>query len=165
IRPCEQDHNAATLTKILTKEDGRIDWLKSAVEIERQVRAFDPWPGAWTVWSRGGKEIFIKILEARVGTIRHSEGALRFARGQAPRPKNLLEIPREVYPERSRRARNDEGEQNDEKGLAAGTVSEAGIITGDDLIEPMRLQLAGKRSMPWLEFLRGHKDFVGSVLK
>ena len=31
----------------LTRADGRIDWRRSAEEIERQVRAFDPWPGAW----------------------------------------------------------------------------------------------------------------------
>jgi methionyl-tRNA formyltransferase len=31
----------------LTREEGKLDWARSAVELERQVRAFTPWPGAW----------------------------------------------------------------------------------------------------------------------
>lgn len=45
----------------LTKEAGAIDWSRSAAEIERQVRAYDPWPGAYTWW-RGRK---LDMLEAR----------------------------------------------------------------------------------------------------
>jgi methionyl-tRNA formyltransferase len=48
------------------KEDGRIDWNKSAEEIERQVRAFFPWPGSYTFWEKLGKSIRMKILKARV---------------------------------------------------------------------------------------------------
>ena len=44
----KQDEDSATYAKKLTKEDGRIDWTKHAAQIERQVRAFDPWPGAYT---------------------------------------------------------------------------------------------------------------------
>lgn len=40
--------DGATETRQLTKDDGRIDWIKSAVEIERQVRAMWNWPRAWT---------------------------------------------------------------------------------------------------------------------
>jgi len=35
---------------MLEKEDGQIDWTKGAEEIDRQVRAFQPWPGAYTEW-------------------------------------------------------------------------------------------------------------------
>ena len=44
----EQDESAATLAPLLKKEDGLIDWTKSAVEIERRVRGLDPWPGSFT---------------------------------------------------------------------------------------------------------------------
>ena len=50
IESKEQDHKKATYSKIITKEDGRIDWNKSAEEIERQIRAFTPWPGSYTFW-------------------------------------------------------------------------------------------------------------------
>jgi methionyl-tRNA formyltransferase len=43
-----QDESAATPAPMLKKEDGLIDWRKSAVEIERRVRGFDPWPGSFT---------------------------------------------------------------------------------------------------------------------
>ena len=44
----KQDETRVTHAKKITKEDGRIDWTHSAVEIERQVRAFNPWPGTHT---------------------------------------------------------------------------------------------------------------------
>ncbi|MDO8443667.1 MAG: methionyl-tRNA formyltransferase [Candidatus Azambacteria bacterium] len=62
IKLIEQNHAEATYTKIIKKEDGKINWSKSAEEIERMVRAFYPWPAAWTIWE--GKTL--KILEAEV---------------------------------------------------------------------------------------------------
>lgn len=58
----EQDHVQATFTKILTRDDGRIDWKKPAIEIERMVRAYNPWPGTWTM--HGEKRL--KIITARI---------------------------------------------------------------------------------------------------
>lgn len=46
--PQEQNHVQATYTKMLKKEDGKIDWTKSPTEVERMARAYQPWPGAWT---------------------------------------------------------------------------------------------------------------------
>jgi methionyl-tRNA formyltransferase len=43
-----QDDRAATYVRPFTRADGWIDWRRSAVEIDRQVRALQPWPGAWT---------------------------------------------------------------------------------------------------------------------
>ena len=43
-----QDETRVTYARKFTKEDGRIDWTKSPAEIDRQVRAFNPWPGAFT---------------------------------------------------------------------------------------------------------------------
>jgi methionyl-tRNA formyltransferase len=48
IRPLPQDHSKATYAPPLKKEDGNIHWEKEAREIDRQVRAFNPWPGAFT---------------------------------------------------------------------------------------------------------------------
>ncbi len=50
IRAIPQDHSKATSAPPLKKEDGQIDWRKGAAEIDRQVRAFHPWPGAFTTW-------------------------------------------------------------------------------------------------------------------
>ncbi len=51
LRATEQVESAATLAPILKKEDGLIDWLQSAREIERRIRGLDPWPGSFTHWS------------------------------------------------------------------------------------------------------------------
>ena len=50
IRPIPQDHSKATYAPPLKKEDGHIRWEKEAKEIDRQIRAFNPWPGAFTKW-------------------------------------------------------------------------------------------------------------------
>ncbi|MCX5688036.1 MAG: methionyl-tRNA formyltransferase [Candidatus Omnitrophica bacterium] len=43
-----QDHSKATYAPKLKKEDGLIDWQKSADEINNRIRAFVPWPGCFT---------------------------------------------------------------------------------------------------------------------
>lgn len=57
-----QDEKRATYTKILTREDGEINWKKPAKEIEGQIRAFNPWPGTYAFHK--GKRL--KILKARL---------------------------------------------------------------------------------------------------
>lgn len=63
IVPRAQDEAEATYTKMLTKEDGKVD-LKTddSSEIERKLRAFTPWPGVWTLVE--GKRL--KILAAHL---------------------------------------------------------------------------------------------------
>ena len=48
IRPQKQDDSQATLAPILKKEDGRIDFRRSATDICNRLRGFQPWPGAYT---------------------------------------------------------------------------------------------------------------------
>jgi methionyl-tRNA formyltransferase len=63
IKPKPQEEKSATYSRIIRKKDGRIDWKKTtAQEIERQIRAFDPWPGTFFFW----KEKRIKILKAKI---------------------------------------------------------------------------------------------------
>ncbi len=58
LTPRAQDEAAATITRPLRREDGRLDPRRRAVELERQVRAYQPWPGSYletddgrlTVW-------------------------------------------------------------------------------------------------------------------
>lgn len=60
-----QNEADATYTPIIKKEDGRIDWRLSAITIERRIRAFNPWPSAYTTF--GGKllKVFKAHLEAQ----------------------------------------------------------------------------------------------------
>ncbi len=59
--PAEQDHAAATLAPRLKKEDGDLDWSVPAAEIDRRVRALDPWPGTTATLA----ERSLKVLRGR----------------------------------------------------------------------------------------------------
>jgi methionyl-tRNA formyltransferase len=57
IKPRPQDHEKATLAPILKKEDGRIDFRRTAQETCNRLRGFQPWPGAFTTFR--GKNLHI----------------------------------------------------------------------------------------------------------
>ena len=61
IAPAPQDESKATITRLLSREDGAIDWRMTAAQIARQARAYHPWPGSFTHW-RGR---LLKVLECR----------------------------------------------------------------------------------------------------
>jgi methionyl-tRNA formyltransferase len=47
IQPVPQPEEGATYAPMLKKEEGRLDFTRSAQELERRIRAFNPWPGAF----------------------------------------------------------------------------------------------------------------------
>ena len=67
VHPLYQDHSKATYAPPIKKEEGRIDWGKEAEEIDRQIRAFYPWPGAFTQWG----DRLLKICQGEVRKGRH----------------------------------------------------------------------------------------------
>lgn len=121
IKPVEQDHSRATYTKIIKKEDGKIDWSKSADEIERMTRGYYPWPDVWTVWS----DKILKILAADV----LADGDKKI--GEVFLTKN----------------------------------NKLAIKCGKDALIVNKLQLEGRKILTAREFLNGHKNFIGSILK
>ena len=64
ITPKPQREEEATYASMLKKEDGQIDWTRPAKSIERRVRAFYPWPSAYTYFK--GK--LLKVYRAMVVT-------------------------------------------------------------------------------------------------
>jgi methionyl-tRNA formyltransferase len=61
LPPRPQDNTRASLAPILKKEDGRIDFSRSAADIINRIRGFQPWPGAYTKFR--GKTL--QILKAQ----------------------------------------------------------------------------------------------------
>lgn len=61
LHPRPQDHTLATLAPILKKEDGRVDFQRSASENWNRLRGFQPWPGAFTTFRNKN----LQILKAR----------------------------------------------------------------------------------------------------
>jgi methionyl-tRNA formyltransferase len=73
IHPHPQDNSQATLAPILKKEDGLVDFSRSAVEIFNRIRGFQPWPGAYTKFR--GKTL--QIVKARPSTDALPQAELR----------------------------------------------------------------------------------------
>ncbi len=127
-----QDESKVTHTKIIKKEDGKIDWKNSAQEIERKVRAFYPWPGAFAFFEeenspKGIK--MLKILEAEV--LKQTE-------------KGPFGVPGKVY---------------------IASNEKIAVQAGKDFLIIKKLQLQGKSPTTSEDFLRGHVDFIGKILK
>jgi len=83
LKPQQQPLNSPTpLTKTIKKQAGKIDWMLPAEQIERQIRAYTPWPGAYCSWG----ERRLHILDAQaVGlptrlkpgqVVQHGNGAI-----------------------------------------------------------------------------------------
>lgn len=67
IKAQTQDHAQATFTKIINKEDGKINWQKPAQEIERLIRACAKWPGVFTEFKiKNTEEKKLKIIKAKI---------------------------------------------------------------------------------------------------
>lgn len=69
-----QDERSATYVRPFTRRDGWIDWRRPAVEIDRQVRALQPWPGAWT--SLDGRRLHVRAARPVPGVDDVPIGAL-----------------------------------------------------------------------------------------
>jgi len=66
ILPKPQPVEGASYAAKIKKEDGRIDWNEPAEKILNRLRAFTPWPGAFTLLHAEPKPLFLKIWKAEV---------------------------------------------------------------------------------------------------
>lgn len=103
IEPRPQRHEDATYTKMLSKKDGDLDWKLPSTELWRRVRAYYPWPVAYTLWNGKGLRILGAIPqqgqlaeEGRVLDLGHGEvgvqtggGILKLARVQVEGKKEM----------------------------------------------------------------------------
>jgi methionyl-tRNA formyltransferase len=117
----KQDRSQVTKAPKLKKEDGRIDWGRSAEQVCNQVRAMQPWPTAYTFFHRAGKAP-ARLLITRAVELARPSGPTRPAAGQVE-PTDL---------------------------------SRLCVWAGNQPVEVLELQPAGKRRMSGAEFLRGH---------
>jgi len=128
IEPQPQDDSLATQVSLLHKEDGAIDWNLPAIDIWRRVRAFNPWPGAFTTLA--GQTLLIwEAWPLSVG------GA-----GEAGTILRLTAEQRQMLPP----------EVGEKEALT--------VQTGEGLLVVLRLQLAGHRSLTAAEFMLGQRN-------
>lgn len=139
ITPVGQDEFLATYTKLIGKDDGRIDWNKSAIQIYNQFRAFYHWPGVWSAWQDKNLKILDCLPVTPPSPLSLREGQ---SSGFSPLPKGEL------------------------AGVIPGTVLDGGVVACGEksFLQINRLQLAGKSPTDIKSFLNGHKNFIGSQL-
>jgi methionyl-tRNA formyltransferase len=89
----QQDKTVATYAPKLEREAGRIDWNENAEQIERKIRAYDPWPGAFTEFNGRKLKIYVASivdLQGKSGEILRRDRELVFA--TADRALSLTEV-------------------------------------------------------------------------
>lgn len=104
LKPMRQDHDSATYAPLLKKQDGHIDWQKTARELESFIRGMTPWPGAFTFHNQSRLKILkatpsLERVSAPAGTILETfpdeltvatgKGALSILEIQGPSGKRL----------------------------------------------------------------------------
>ena len=149
IKPNPQNEVKATYAKILKKENGKINWEKPAEALEREIRAFYPWPGSYAIWENHGLLTKIKILKSRVY-----------------KPLNLLKT--KYRAPRQQGEGEEEGEVLFDYPIGKVLVvpqNEIGVQCEKDFLVIEKLQMEGKKEMTAEDFLRGHFDFIGTILK
>jgi methionyl-tRNA formyltransferase len=129
-KPIKQDQSQVSKAPKLKKEDGLIDWNRSAVEVCNQIRAMQPWPTAYT-FRHGQTPAPTRIMITKVSL------AIAMEPPQAP-----PSLPGRAW------------------GFGQGSsktpflIVECGRPPG--VVRIYELQPAGKRRMPVAEYLRGH---------
>lgn len=127
-------------SRIVSKQDGLIDWSRPAADIERMTRAYDPWPTAYTFFTdKKDRRRRLRVFRAAVISAEDPGGE------RVPRTPGA------------------------EKGSSTGMVLDAEtgrllISTGEGAIEALEVQTEGSRRMTAEEFLRGHPIAPGTRL-
>lgn len=98
--PVLQDDQLSNYAPMLQKEEGQIDWASSAVEIDRKIRAFTPWPSCYTLTPDGKR---IKILEGHISanTEDNTEGTLLNAAGDIACGSGVYQVTK-IQPENAK---------------------------------------------------------------
>jgi methionyl-tRNA formyltransferase len=136
LAPTPQDASMATYAPTLRKEDGHVDWALPAEDIWRRVRAFTPWPGAFTHLDGQPLRLLDTWPLAADDEGQPAGLPVRQAGTVVPCPPGVA-VPAEA-------------------GFA--------VVTGRGLLAIMRLQLAGRRALPATDFLRGQRGLMGKRL-
>lgn len=90
ITPEEQNHDMATFSQKITKEDGKIDLANDPYQNLLKIRAYDGWPGTYFMHSKNGKDVRIKITDAELA----EDGTLHILRVT---PEGKKEMPHEDF--------------------------------------------------------------------
>ena len=95
LTPQPQDASLATYAPQIRKAEGEIDWSMPAHVIDRQVRAFTPWPGSYTYWRSSTLKIIAGRAgagEAKAGQVVERDGAIAIGAGDGLYYPSILQL-------------------------------------------------------------------------
>lgn len=145
ITPRPQDETAVSFTKKISKQDARIDWHLTDLDIVNMVRAYYSWPIAYTFWQRNnpppnpsslnkekGKEegIRLQILEAIIDPALYETKVHHYQPGQVFRSSS----------------------------------DQIAVACGQGAVILQRVKLAGKKEITGQDLLNGYPDIIGATL-
>lgn len=140
IMPEPQKDSEATYAPLISKKDGRIDFTEPPEKIERLIRGFDPWPGAFCLYN-GQQVRFWKaeVLQDRTKIIEKTEAdnAMENAGSTEPIPGTVI----------------------------ASGAEGIDIMCGGGILTVTEIQAAGKKRMAVSEYIKGRKIEPGSLFE
>lgn len=163
LTPQPQPAEGATFAPRMDKAAGAIDWTEPAWLIERRVRAYQPWPGAYTTWQGQTLKVLRAELRGQEAGVR---GQASGGRGQEETPGSPRQPARggcaEVAAVSTAGGRTAEAQAPGT--VVAGPGGRAGVVTGEGILWLVEVQLAGRRALPAAAFVAGARGFIGSRL-
>lgn len=131
----KQDETKVSFCKKIVKEMATVDWSKSNREISASIRAFNPWPGAFTtVEFHDGS---VRVLMVWNAEVYEQSLNMETCDGMSNAPGQVLSVDKQ-------------------KGIL--------VQTGDGIIALKELQWQSKKTLDWKSFINGCRDFVGLTL-
>jgi methionyl-tRNA formyltransferase len=140
ITPQAQPGDGITYSPKINKADAQIDWTRSAIEIDRAVRAYIPWPGAFTWWN--GQ--MVKVLKTEI-RMQDAGCKMQEARGKMQEAGGKMQ--------------EAGGKMGEVARLNDGSI---GVHTGSGMIVLKEIQLAGRKAMSASDFVRGQPSLINA---
>ena len=137
LNPRPQEEREASYSRLIKKEDARIDWRSPGEVIDRAIRAYVPWPLAQTNWEGRGLNILAATPVTQIAMQSSSltqEASTSFLHSE---PGRVLAVDRS-------------------RGIL--------VQTGEGILALQRIQLQAKKAMDWKSFLNGNRRIISSLL-
>ncbi len=127
LTPEKQDENQTSYAHKLSKEDAKINWSNTAVEIDRMIRAFNPWPVAFTEYHGKPMKIWMSEIKGKDKDEQLDNNKMQASTEEAPAGMVINESKQGIE-----------------------------VATGEGTLIIHRLQMPGKKAMDVKDFLNGH---------
>ncbi len=143
ITPLPQNPEEATYCKKIEKEDGLVDWSKSAIDIYHKWQAYTPWPGIYTMYE--GKRLLLEIVSYYSPPEKSESEGVLYHKSEQPSPLHPI-IGKEL---------------GQVMKLDDGTIW---VICSEWILTLEQVKLEWKKSQSIRDFVNGNQKFISNIL-